>query len=213
MLLDSVISTNAENTTGLPPVIAAIGRRRFTPGAGPPAMGNASARPPEWSNFSARTLTSMATISKGARRRLAAADRIRQGQLRVQRAAEQRVRADQDAITHHITAAGWAVAVTENIDPSGTARSCFAYTIGRTEAGQPELCAWGQDGVALQAVLNTIGAILMKKGHRIEAGDVVNVPPYGIFRAAAVSGKELGRLEYARSRYAFLRAVRVEQIG
>lgn len=153
----------------------------------------------------------MATIGKAAKRRQAELDRARQKAAQRQREHEAQERAHEAQITELIETTGWAVCIADSDDPMAPG-PVFGYTIGRTAKGQPELCAWGHGREEVTARLNLIGGILEAKNHLVEDGDVVNAPPLGVFHAVKVPAEMLGHLAFARKRYTFLRALRMQRV-
>jgi hypothetical protein len=147
----------------------------------------------------------MATIGKQERRRLADADRARQK-------AQRREQQHEAEIDHLIETTGWAVCVADSADPADPAPH-FAYTIGRTLKGQPELCTWSNTREDAHHLLNVAGNILERDQHRVETGDVLRIPYAGAWAAVAVPQHLYAHLVYARRRYTFLRVVLLKQVG
>lgn len=146
----------------------------------------------------------MTTIGKVARRQQADADRARQ------KAQRQRAK-DEAEIDRLIETTGWAVCVADSSDPGDPAPH-FGYTIGRTLKGQPELCTWVHERADAATVLNLAGGILERDQHLVEPGEVLHVPGVGSWATVAVPPNLFGHLEYARTRYTFLRAVLLRRV-
>ena len=150
----------------------------------------------------------MATISGKAQRALdAQAERTR---VRAQRQRQE----EEAEIDRLIKETGWAVCVTDATEPLSPAPH-FGYTIGRSAKNQPELCAWGHVREDIAPLLNVVGACLEMDGNiKIpEPGEVLTLPGVGAWEILRVPPEVFAHLDYARSRYTFLRAVRLRRIA
>lgn len=146
----------------------------------------------------------MTTISKAARKAASEADRSRT-------LAERQHHRRQATIDRLITESGWAVCTWNSDSPTDPGKH-FGYTIGRTLRSQPELCVWGDDVQAIQGLLNLVGGLLDKGGHTLSPGDELLVPGGMMLRASHVPASNFGDLEYAKERYTFLRALRIQRV-
>lgn len=142
----------------------------------------------------------MATTSKRQRRQQAKQDR------QEQRTRNQR-RREVALINQLIQESGWAVCAT---DPAETDR-CFAYTIGRSLEGKPELCTYAPDKELARDVLNLVAFSADHHGLVMEGDSVVKLGGAG-YLLSAVPDEELRFLGHARSRYTFLRALMVKRV-
>lgn len=146
----------------------------------------------------------MATLSKTERDRQARADRKRQR-------ADRKFAQDQAEIDRLISEGGWAVCVADYNDPRDPA-PYFAYTIGLTRRGQPELCMWGHERADMPALLNGFALMLEQQKRTLVPGEVLVLPGVGAWEAVRVPPEAFSLLEFAQSRYTFLRAVRLRQV-
>lgn len=147
----------------------------------------------------------MATINSKTQRLVAAqAERARV-------AAEKQYTAANEEIDRLIAETGWAVCVSDSDDPADPAPH-FAYTIGRTLKGQPELCAWGHARDELSPLLNVVGALLDQQNRPVTGGERLTLAGVGMWETITVPPEVFGHLEYARDRYTFLRAVRLRRV-
>lgn len=142
----------------------------------------------------------MATISKQQRRQRAEQDRQRQRE-------QARLRQENEEIDRLIAESGWAVCVAE----PGGAQGFFAYTIGRSAQGKPELCTFSPDKYLARDMVNVVAASADHRGLVLEGDYVVKLGNAG-YLLTALHGEELGMLEYARARYTFLRALMVARV-
>lgn len=148
----------------------------------------------------------MATINSKTQRLVAAqAERARVA------AERQRAQANEE-IDRLIAETGWTVC-TADAELPGAPAPYFAYTIGRTLMGQPELCAWGYAREELAPVLNVVAALLDQTGRPITGGEVLTLTGIGVWETIAVPSAVLDHLDYAHERYTFLRAVRLRRVA
>lgn len=147
----------------------------------------------------------MATINSKNQRLVAAhAERARV-------AAEREAAQANEEIDRLIAETGWTVCTADAPGPGAPARY-FAYTIGRTLKGQPELCAWGHQRDELAPLLNVVGALLDQGNRPITGGERLTLMGLGVWETIAVPKEVLGHLSYAHERYTFLRAVRLRRV-
>lgn len=147
----------------------------------------------------------MATINSKTQRLITArAERARA-------LAERQAVQDNEQIDQLIAETGWAVCTNDASDPDSPAPH-FAYTIGRTLKGQPELCAWGHSRDELAPLLNVVATILDQQNRPITGGERLTLAGVGVWETIAVPTQVLGHLSYAHERYTFLRAVRLRRV-
>ena len=141
----------------------------------------------------------MTTITKAQRR--AAAQQESQRRRQEQEHARQR-----EEIDRLIEASGWAVCLMTM--PSGAEFRHFGYTIGLTDRGLPELCAQGSNAEAVRDLLNGLPHIMRASGVPAEHGTAFPLPGTPAFVALRrVTPGMLERMQHARERYTFIRAL------
>jgi Domain of unknown function (DUF4262) len=147
----------------------------------------------------------MATINSRTQRLVAAhAERARV-------AAEREAAQANAEIDQLIAETGWAVCTVDAQEKLSPAPH-FAYTIGRTLKGQPELCTWGHSREELAPLLNVVGTILGQQDRPITGGERLTLAGVGVWETITVPKEVLNHLVYAHERYTFLRAVRLRRV-
>lgn len=114
------------------------------------------------------------------------------------------------ALDEMIGETGWAVVVmtAKNL---ATQNPYFAYTVGLTALGMPELCAWGRDKTALKETLNMLPVYARATGQTLAGDTYLTLPDGGVLTLSKAPEDAFSEMFYARERYTFVRALVVQR--
>lgn len=149
----------------------------------------------------------MTTITKRERREARAA------QTQAEREAAKltrEVNRNRASLDEMIGENGWAVVVmtAKNL---ATDNPYFAYTVGLTALGLPELCAWGREKYALRETLNMLPVYARATSQTLSAGARITLPDGEALTLTKAPEDAFSEMFYARERYTFVRALAVQR--